>query len=235
MLLALLIIFLCLSQQPCLSDQKQVEAWHIVQKHYFFGETDLTYSKDAVRLDCHRLKFGLVSKAPDWRVTVFRRDDKTYFDEGIEQLHDTGLVSSIIVGFRDENLMKELKPVPITVCGVKAWRLQKETISLTYMDRGPGVAAEISKVLYGAYKMPTNGEIPIIHWSKSSGRDLVTELKEKGVVKTFLTTVSIKKASVPVSLFDPPKGFRRVKQMSEVVLSEQARGSTTDLDVLFRK
>ncbi|HEY9680674.1 MAG TPA: hypothetical protein V6C86_03690 [Oculatellaceae cyanobacterium] len=236
MLLALLIVFFCFAHQPCLGDPKFVEAWHVRQKHYFFGESDLTFSKDAIRIDCSKqLKFALVAKAPTWQVTVFRQDDKTYFDESLKQLTETGLVSSIIIGFRDNYLLKELKPVPVKVSGFDAWRVSQGRISLTYMDAPKGVAPQISQVLYGAYKMPTNGQIPLQHWSRSSGRDLITEMKEAGIIKTFLTTISISQVSVPISLFDPPKGYRRVKRMSEVVLSEQARDSSNDLDVLFRK
>jgi hypothetical protein len=51
------------------------------------GSEQVTIAPDAIRIEnTSQLRFTLVSKAPDWKVTVFRLDDKTYFTEDLKDL-----------------------------------------------------------------------------------------------------------------------------------------------------
>src|ERR1700678_1498131 len=72
------------------------------QEHYFLGTAVVTAAKDAVRIEnTGRLKYIVVAKAPDWRINIFRNDDKTYFSESLREFQDTGLVSDFLVSRRE--------------------------------------------------------------------------------------------------------------------------------------
>ncbi len=79
----------------------KVNAIQLKQMHYFLGPHLVTVAKDAVRVEnTGRFKYIVVAKAPDWRINIFRNDDKTYFSESLQEFEETGLVSDFIVSRR---------------------------------------------------------------------------------------------------------------------------------------
>ena len=80
-----------------------MKALQLKQSHYFFGNVEITATKTAIRMeDTGSWKFVLVSKAPDWQVTVFRNDDKLYFTCPLKTFLDGGMVSQMLVGKKSQ-------------------------------------------------------------------------------------------------------------------------------------
>jgi hypothetical protein len=212
----------------------KVSAMEVVQTHSFLGTNDLIVSQVGLRLQNKgRLGFTLVSSAPDWRVTVFREDDKTYYGLTLDQFERTGLWPDI-AGMRYERTLGDVSSAgKIKVLGWPARYVSRYGRRVDYLSIDGSAARQIESIIYAAYKVPTNGGICLQFVKTGDGKDWITGLDQTGQKQTILATQSIKSLVVSRDIFRAPTGYQAVKSMQQVFSSTASRDSTKDMDQIF--
>lgn len=220
---------------PAMANKRMpMKAIQVHQKHYFFGEMELTVSRTAVKIVClGQMRFTVVSRAPSWTVTIYRMDDKTRFDESLSTFVDTSLVSGIILSYRDTYTMQDRVPKPVEFHGFKAAKLLNSVDEFVYIPKDKAIPEPVYEIIHAAYKLPTCGGIPIRYVISSRGRDIITQLDETGQHPIFLQTSKISQIGLTPDFFDIPGGLKQARSVQDVVISAAKRNETTGMDLMF--
>jgi len=228
-------LFVFCQEARCASQEKALK---FIQIHYFFGPTVVTIAKHAIRMDnIGRLKFSLVSKAPDWIITVFRDDDKTYFSESFKQLDDTGLVADFIIGRRDRYFPKteKFRKSTISIFGFQADKYESSSTTFVCVPMSQVFNADqkIEDILQATYKLSTCGAIPLQNTGTRGPKNILETVSAEGSRETYLSTNKVIPVQVSSDIFDPPKGFKKAKSVREVVAGTNSRTKSRDVMDLF--
>ena len=209
-------------------------ALRLNQTHTFMGRCQLTVSAHGIRIENKdKLKFVLVAKAPDWRVTLFRNDDKTYFAQSLKEFQNTGLMSGFVMVDRPRLLRGgEFAKSTFKFCGydVFRWTSRNSTFKYLPLDK---VAPQVESIVFTAYKVPTNGGLPITYVKAQSGRDYTTGMSEEGHLETLLDTTKIESVADDPKLFLAPSGYKKAKSVGVVFVGAAARNESGDFQNLF--
>lgn len=210
------------------------EAMQLDQTHTFLGHCRLTVCPRGLRLESlARLKFILVASAPDWKVTIFRHDDKTYITQSWQEFSNSGLVSGFVMLPQDRHMVKSIfRKSTYDLCGQKVIRLTSPRTTLKYLPR-EDLPEPAELILLAAYKTPTNGGIPIGFVRAHSGKDYVTGMSQEGQLETILDTSTISLTDYNPKLFSPPSGYKQVKSVGEVVTGSSVRAESGEFQDLF--
>ncbi|MBP9092007.1 hypothetical protein KBI23_13355 [bacterium] len=216
---------------------KTIPAIRISQSHYFMGSKQVTIAPDAICIEnTSQLRFVLVSRAPDWKVTVFRLDDKTYFTEDLKTFQDTGLLSDFLIGRKERMVLdRPLRASTMLLNGFKIERLTSPWTTMKFMKLDGVASPAIEKILYAAYKLPTNGGIPLAYTGTHGRADFITGMQNKGRRETNLDTSKIEKVSVAPSFFSPPSGLKRAASLRDVVSGHTNRKKGDAVDIMLDK
>jgi len=221
--------FLLGDQQAQAADR--VQALKLYQNHLFFGNAEVIIARQGIHVFNHgRFGFDLVSKAPEWKVTVYRKDDKTYCTEPLTVFEGTGLVSEYHLGFKDRTTdqYKGLSYSDCLIDNVPAKRAQARKYLIEYLPP-KSIEPQIEKIAYGMYKVTTNGGFPLRYKSSSKGaKDWLTGHERGEEMQTHLSTQKIESVTVDPTIFDPPKSFKKVDSLLEVLSSKLRRTEATD-------
>jgi hypothetical protein len=208
-------------------------ALKLTQKHNYWGDTETIVSKNGLRINNKgRMKYSLVARSPDWKVIVFRDDDKTFISNSLPQFEKTGLISDFVV-----------KKYPRTIGGAPTrtgkiggltTRISSERFAELESLTLKNIASQpVEAILYEAYKLPTNGGIPIRYTKIMRGSNPMFGPSLKGTRVNYLTTSRVEHIDAPSKLFEPPRGYTRCKSVQEVLLSKISREASGDFDELF--
>lgn len=210
------------------------KALRLTQTHTFMGRCLLTASAQGIRIENRdKLKFVLVAKAPDWRVTVFRNDDKTYFSQSLKDFQNTGLVSGFVMVERPRYLSsRDFSRSSFKFCGYDIFRWTGRNSTFKYLPLG-NVAPQVESIIFAAYKVPTNGGLPVTYVKSQSGRDYTTGISEEGHLETLLDTSKIESVTDDPKLFVPPSGYKKAKSVGVVFVGASARNESGDFQNLF--
>jgi hypothetical protein len=209
-------------------------ALRLDQTHSFMGRGQLTVSAKGVRLENKdKLKFTLVAKAPDWRVTIFRNDDKTYFSESLKEFESSGLFS----GFVMLPPGKHLRPTGFSrsafnFCGREAICMTSRKATLKYMPLGI-VAPEAESIVYAAYKTPTNGGLPLVYVKAHGGKDYTSAASQHGRLENIIDTSKIETIEDNAKFYTAPSGYKLVKSLGLVFAGSSVRNDSVDFQNLF--
>ncbi len=206
------------------------------QTHFFMGKSEVTIAKDAIRIEnTSKLRYVLVARAPDWKVTVYRPDDKTYFTQNIEVFRDGGLMSDLLIGRKDRFMRGKIyRHSAMKLDNFNIERLTSSWCTIKYMELG-NIAPLVEQILYAVHKQPTNGGIPIYFTYLQMSADFVTGMKAGGKFQTTLDTAKIVKVKVPPSAFNVPAGFKKAQSIRDVVAGSAAKREVEESDALFFK
>lgn len=209
-------------------------ALRLYQTHTFMGRCQLTVSAHGIRIENQdKLKFVLVAKAPDWRVTVFRNDDKTYFSQSFKEFQSTGLLSGFVMVDRPRLLAtSQFTKSTFKFCGYNITRLIGRNSTFKYLPLG-NIAPQVENIIFTAYKIPTNGGLPVTYIKAQSGRDYTTGISEEGHLETLLDTSKIEGTVDDPKLFLAPSGYKKAKSVGVVVVGSAARNESGDFQNLF--
>jgi hypothetical protein len=208
-------------------ESKTVKVLKLDQSHYFFGQTEVYITGDAIKIEnLGNLGFKILSKAPKWDIQIYRDDDKTYFTESMATFEETGLVSGLLVGRKSRMLDVKMRKSTYKMNGFEVVRLTTPYKTIKYLplkDYGP---PEIEKVMFATYKQTTAGQIPLESVAIGSGRDFITQKTEEGKREVALETKKIEYVNLPESFFTLPANLKKAKAIAEVV----SPASTRDKD-----
>lgn len=206
------------------------------QEHYYLGATRLTISELGVRLDGDKKQnFIVVARPPQWKVTVYRSDDKTYCLQNLKTFREAGLVTGLLMGFKEHVILKGAVPRDIKFQGFKALRLRSQKFEIDYMLLPVNLARQVELLIYALYKLPTQGGIPLRYQTNTIKHDLVMEGSNKFASRVYIKTNKITRKMVSETLFDPPENYKRVKYMGAVIINRQRRTAGADLEGLMRE
>lgn len=204
------------------------------QQHIYLGEMNVTVSPTGIRMDgLGKFHFSLVSTAPTWNITVFRTDDKIRFSQPLDQFCDQGLFSNMVMNQKDRMLgfggtRGKSKLLGVTVDQI-AW---PDGVYQSLNDK-KFTPPQVERIFLAAYKLPTQGQIPITHIVRLSGRDWMTNLSEAGQRRAFLKTTKISYEDVPITTFQVPEGLTQTKSVTRIVVGSTKKMNDSGVDVLF--
>lgn len=234
-LLAAFATLFLLACQASFAAPSEVQALKLTQVHNFMGGFNVLVAKDAIRMQSTgQLGFVLVAKAPDWKITVFRTDDKTFYSESLAQLEDTGLFSSFLFTLKERHVnTADFRQSIMKIGNFNVKRLTSNIYTLKFMDLPPKTAPQVERIFYSVYKFPTNGAIPIGYAGIHANSDFLTGARNKGRFEVFLDTSQIEKVMVSPAMFQPPANLKKAASLREVVSGNKSRESTKGANVLW--
>jgi hypothetical protein len=203
------------------------------QEHYFLGTAVVTAAKDGVRIENTGFKYIVVAKAPDWRVNIFRNDDKTYFSESLREFQDTGLVSDFLVSRREHYLPQGARSSPVNFLGHPAIRVTTFDRTVKYLPLDKETAQQVELVIYSTYKLYTCGGLPVEVIGTGETRDFISGVNNKGRRTTYLKTSTISSVNVSPEFFVVPKNYTKEKSVREVMAGADTRKESVDAQDLF--
>lgn len=210
------------------------DALQLNQSHFFMGGEKVILSPRGIRIEnTGNLKYVLISKAPDWRVYVYRMDDKTYFSQSLHDFEQNGLMSNFCFPFRDLMFPTRCGHEMVNVNGFPVIQLTTKSDKMQYMEI-PAIPEGPRRILFVAYKVSTNKGIPVQYWCRVDGPDLVTGMSRARDLEKRLDTTTIKQVKIPATEFDLPAGLTAIGSMREVVAGNNTRNRDDDIKALLR-
>ncbi|MBP9092008.1 hypothetical protein KBI23_13360 [bacterium] len=213
------------------------KALRLTQTHNVMGNSVMTFNSNGMRLEnTSGLKYTVVAKAPDWRVTVFRNDDKSYYSQSLKEFEQAGLLSGFVLVIRDRNIVdkrnEKFRVTTFDFYGQKIVRMTGKEKMLKYMPLKQNVP-ELERLDYAIFKQPTNGGIAIGYQTTHGGRDYITGMNNAGRRQIHLETSKIEEIDVSPSFFKAPSGYKLAKSIGEVVTAANTRAEDADYQELF--
>lgn len=213
------------------------KALRLTQTHNVMGNSVMTFNSNGMRLEnTSGLKYIVVAKAPDWRVTVFRNDDKSYYSQSLKDFEQAGLLSGFVLVIRDRTIVdkrnEKFRTTAFDFCGQKIVRLTGKEKMLKYMPLKQNVP-ELERLDYAIFKQPTNGGITIGYQTTHGGRDYISGMSNAGRRTIHMDTSKIEEIDVSPSIFKAPTGYKLAKSISEVVAAANTRADDADYQELF--
>jgi hypothetical protein len=213
---------------------KPVKALVLQQEHVYLGQVKIMMTPTAVRMDgLGKFHFSLVSKAPTWKVTAFRTDDKLFFTQGFDEFCDQGLFSNFVMTKKERNSPPGIKPTMRKISGFPVQQRAYGAVTAVSMDIKEYGSANVEEFLYAAYKLPTDRQIPIAFKVILTGKDWLTRLSEEGQRRVFLSTSKISYVPISMSEFEIPAGLKPAKSITRIIVGDSRGMKKTGVDVLF--
>ncbi len=226
--------FQCVWASQPTNKEPLIPALKIKQKHYYWGDTETIVSLAGLRINNRgRMFYSLVASSPSWDVTVFRDDDKTYLKQHLATFESTGMVNNFVVNKHPRRFGFKTEEIPAKVSGIPVRQIVHGPQIYQYLPLGNFAAKQIEGILYTAYKLPTNGGIPVKLVKRANGLDWMTGLDDPGSQKSLLETYRIEQVRVSKSIFEAPQNYRLSRSMQEVLMSRTSRDASGDLEVLI--
>jgi len=222
---------------PVNSAPAQQKVLKLTQIHNFMGGFEIFIADDAIRMQStSHLGFTLVSRAPEWKITVFRKDDKTFYCESLQELENTGLVSDFLFTRKERMVDPDhFRLSTMKVGNFNIDRLTSTESTIKALKLRPYGPPQIERILYSVYKYPTNGGIPIAFTSAHFSSDYISGIPNKGRTEKFLDTTKIVTVMVSPSTFLPPAGLKKARSLREVVVGNSGRTETEDARVFWER
>jgi len=217
------------------SHEGKLRAVQLKQIHYFLGNTTVTACMSGVRIDSTgRLNWALVAREPKWDVTVFRNDDKKYKRLPLKDFDIAGLMPQFVQTFRPRTVPSAAPPYEFKFFGFPARRVVNQYQNHEYLVITSIAAPQAERIVFASYRLPTGFGLPLRYIGTSDTRDFIGGIDKKGYREQALKTTSAKEVYVSPDFFSPPKNYTQVKNMQEVVVSNQGREQSEEFQTIFQ-
>ena len=225
----------CFSAGSSATTQK-VKCLQLLQNHVYLGDVKVLLTPSAVRLEgLGKFRVVLIARGPKWQVAAIRPDDKSVFTQSLDEFCDQGLYSNIILPQRPNMMMPGTQRMKQKAFGFPVQQARYPTMMLTYLEDTGYTHPNEAKFLHSAYKVPTDGRIPISFAQTLEGKDWMTNMNMKGHERMFLRTDSISLANVSANLFDVPKNLKPVNSMIRIMSGDVHKYDQSGLDDLIKE
>lgn len=217
---------------------QQVEIWQ--QKHGYLGTLEVILAPNAIRISEKGKDIVILAKAPDWKVFVYNKKTKLFYDMTLDVWKKHGLrvtwtmMSATsdwpIVKAGNEKLLKRDADVYFLAAdpNAKAKLRMGKPIDFSYgkagvywIDKAP-CAKERTAVMLQLYKTPEVQSTPLAlkTFNKRSYGYQGASSNAPEKEQMLLETLSITKATMPSNTFDLPPGYKRAKDDHDVTIGK---------------
>ncbi|MBS1996437.1 MAG: hypothetical protein JSS86_09015, partial [Cyanobacteria bacterium SZAS LIN-2] len=118
MVVPLLAVITGISAAHAAQDKTNISALKLTQTHHYWGETETIVSLQGLRINNRgRMRYSLVAKSPDWSVSVFRDDDKTYLTQPLNQFEANGIISNFVLQKQEKDTGLDRPPSTVQIDG----------------------------------------------------------------------------------------------------------------------
>jgi hypothetical protein len=202
------------------------EGWLISQSSNFAGTVLSEFTKDAVRMKVGRLGVVIITKAPTWSTLVYSENNKSYVEMPAGQFMKRFQMgqSNRTHGKNGELLIisKETgKSTKIVGFNAKEYEVRRKasvpTPKRTFEDRITNLwiatdiiaPAAVSQLIYTQLNVPQQNGIPLKVTQKNGDRTI-----------SVLETQEIKKTKFSPTIFEPLKGYKKVKDEMQLLMDD---------------
>lgn len=191
-------------------------------------EDDFEIQPTAVKVVNKRFGFELISKAPDWNVTCYRKDAKVMWQAPLNRFNNLMLYRPLVDASRTNPILAK-RVGPVIYRGHKCIAYQTGSSMLygsTEIKAAPQAAEFVCRYLY----TPTIREVPVFYVKPHPAVEI--NRRERGWFETnrydlphgrSVITESIVAKNFADDEFSVPRGFRRVADIKEVSVSKGTR------------
>jgi hypothetical protein len=210
------------------SSKASLPALRFEQEQRFYGKIRLTVAAEGLRMDNLGQHYSVISKPPLWNATVFRNDDKTIYEQDFAKFMDTGMISNMFISYHDENINGPA--VRIKINDLSAFQIKSKTgmVYVYYLPTTEKFSRKEMQFVHALLRVPTNGGIPLHYEKIAHGNEAISGRSVEGDQLIYLNTAAVKSVAVDASIFDIPKGYKRVKFVGEVTVGKESRTETKD-------
>lgn len=209
---------------------KKVDIWELKQSSKLVGPINCLISPQAVRIRAEKMGITWMFKAPNWDAYLFNTETKNFCSFPYSVWKDKVF---FMPGNRTSKAKSEVSQMKVektgktqSIAGTKAFELA--------LTRNTGAR-------YGELWMASDIAAPV-QFSEVVGSMVMVPIKTGGtplraamfqpkagkIVQVF-DTVSVAKKSIDSSVFEPMKGFNRVKDEMALLFAESPEGSGSGL------
>lgn len=252
--MAPLLVSLCFSIACQSAQAEAIEQWVLEQNYEGKGDVRVVVAANAVAIYNKKSNYKAVAKAPDWKVHIFRADQKTEWTGALKHFNGKMLSDPLA---NDSTMFIPLKSgTSGQIKGLNYIRYSGGSNNgESYGASDIVTAPQATEFLCRYYDCPVFNKVPLTYaFDKSSTKPLqpktvwldVNVLRgSRGGRITKMSTISGKKTAYQPSEFALPKNYKQIGKLSEVTFSPDQQeafndavyglGFTTDMDKLRKK
>ncbi len=213
---------------------KSVQVLQLRQNHVFLGKVRVLLTPQAMRLDgLGKFRFIAIARAPKWQVTAYRPEDRISFTQSFDEFCDQGFFSNMVLPQRDNTLLRGGARFQQKVSGFPVQQIRLPTTMLKYLKDTKYAAPQAPAFFHSAYRVPTEGHVPIEFEVIMLGKDWMTQLSDQGQRRTVLETEKISLDNVASTEFEIPHGLAPVKSMTRIIVGDTKKMKDTGVGDLF--
>ncbi len=214
---------------------KMVKALQLRQNHIYLGKVRVLLTPQAMRLDgLGKFRFTAIARSPKWQVTAFRIDDRISFTQTFNEFCDQGLFSNMVVPQKDDKMIPGGSMFLQKISGFPVQQIRLRSSMLKYLKDTNHAAPQAAAFFHSAYRVPTEGHMPIEYELTMTGKDWMTNLSVEGQKRVFLETEKISLDDVPFTEFEIPHGLAPAKSMTRIIAGDAKNVEQSGIDDLFR-
>ncbi len=200
---------------------KKIEAWEIKQSSKMVGPITCLLAPEAVWLRAEKLNITWIFKAPKWEAFLYNTETKNFCSLPYEQWKDRGFFMPSGKSNKAKSDLHEMKMSKSgktkEIAGLKAHEIvitRRDGVKYGELWIASNVVApkQFSELVSSMVMLPM----------KATGAPIEASIFQSKVNKIVpvLSTESAKKSSVDASLFEPLKGYNRVKDEMALMFAE---------------
>jgi hypothetical protein len=235
LLIGLLVMFgNCIPSASAKTTSSQVQQGYVIsQSSNFAGTVFSELTANALRMKVGKLGLIFIMKAPDWSAYVFNENTKNYvqlpYKEWQKKLvmtqgnkirdqrgqiklesHRSGKIAKICK-FRAQEYVVERK-------GDAKLGIPTQRMTELWIASDIKAPPQVTEVFCSQLNVPAAKGIPLKAFHRTNGR-----------LVSVLETLDVQKKALPASLFEPLKGYKRVKDEVGLMMDESTEDMVNDL------
>lgn len=231
---------------------RQAKGWTLEQKHAYLGKMVLHFSQDALKVESQNSGVTLIASGPDWKVTLYNRQRKLFYDMPLATWKRTGMRTTW-------SMLTNIAEWPIVRVGTSTYASMRTDqfilaadprarekikrgipVNRAYGKAGDylvatslGAPQELGTVVTELYRLPPITGVPVsmttYHGPHQKHFGLSGQLFKPGETTKILATTECRPDNFPSGFFTLPPGFTRAKDDREVAISPEQKNEMDDL------
>ncbi len=205
---------------PAAAQAATAQGWLLNQYTPYSGQHQLFFSSDGLRIATRKMGITVVSKAPDWTITMFNDRSKTFYQTSYQdwtRRHKRP-------GHSKFGNKPPRKGTTSNIAGLSATQYiqgtQGQPGSIVYwLSNDITVPKQLSSIITSQFNLPSVTGMPL----------RVDQVDDHGRPVTALNTESAHTQHLTAANFRYPSAYKRVQDDMEVLVPNESSQSTQDL------